>query len=125
MRTLAITLATSTLILAGCGTITPVNNHSTHVPIIKEGDVAVAILSSLRYLKWDILEQGEGFFIAKTMHKQKSATAKISYTNSDYSIAYVASKGLGGRTNNSVWKRWVHALDTDIRIGLGLPTIPG
>lgn len=127
MQKIIVVLTASLVLISGCGTpvVAPAKEHVTYLPTAEDGDVQEAVISSLRYLKWKILEEGDGFVIAKTLHKEKSATTKVSYTKTSFSIEYIGSENLSGGSENSVWKRWSHALDTDIRNGLGLPRMPG
>ena len=125
----AVVLATSVVMIASCGTPQASRAQSnglyTEAPNAKSGDVGESVISSLRYLQWEILEQGDGYYIAKATHKGQWATAKVTFNDSSYKIDYVDSANMDGGSRNHVWMRWSHALDSDIRAGLGLSRLPG
>jgi len=146
MLKLAVLIASASIVLSSCGTPNTSQSpaHMTFAPEAQNGDIEAAIQSSLRYLKWKTLEQGEGYVIAKVGNLQwtasskvqkrdpitaaaqdkiRTATAKITFDDNSYSINYISSKGMDGGSDNHIWKRWVRNLDRDIRIGIGLPPV--
>ncbi len=122
MQKFLVALAASSILVSGCGTsvVVPAKAPVTYAPAAENGDVQEAVNSSLRYLKWKVLEQGDGFVLAEARHKKQKVTAKISYDATSYSIGFVDSEYVKDGIENPIWKRWSHALDSDIRIGLGL-----
>lgn len=125
MKKVLLTIGLSTLVLAGCTTVSQDRyNLTTQVPAgHSAGQVKQALIETGKARRWVITDAGQG----RLMATQKvaggiSAKTEVKYSSNSYSFKLIDSTGLK-QTPTSAHRRynnWIHKWDDGVKEKLGI-----
>ncbi|WP_241538261.1 hypothetical protein [Xenorhabdus sp. KK7.4] len=109
------------VMLAGCARTTPINTQQTTIvtknslPTVKK-----AILEAGQKRKWIMNEVSPGIIDGSLNTRKHEVKIRITYTNKNYAIHYVSSKGLKARNGkiHRKYNMWTNILNNDIQMRL-------
>lgn len=122
-KSLVYPLLLGSLLLAGCSTSQPIQNinHEQIALTLNQEQVERAIMQGGKQKGWTMQRAEPGLIHGTITVRSHQATIKVPYTNRDFSILYVSSKGLddeGQGTIHRNYNKWISLLDQAIRLEL-------
>ncbi|MBO5565657.1 MAG: hypothetical protein J5934_00355 [Succinivibrio sp.] len=107
------------LFIVGCASMKPITNRSELVPAgTTLQEVNSAIITAANSKGWSLKPNGNNSYIALHQRSNLSATVRIDYSESAYSISYVNATGFKTDANGNIhnnYNRWVNNLAVEIQ----------
>ncbi len=107
------------IFIVGCASLKPIANRSELVPAgATVQEVNNAIITAANTKGWSLKPNGQNSYIAMHQRSSLSATVRIDYSDSAYSVSYVSTTGFKTDANGNIhnnYNRWVNNLVVEIR----------